>query len=155
GVFVGGWTIPAAEAVCADIDLDVVERLTILLEHNLVRSIASDDEARFTMLETIREYALERLAAAGLEEAIRERHAAYYLSLTEQMARAFSTVEERLWLDRVDRERDNIHAVYHWAITHGKREFAKRLNISRFNFHRARRTSAIEIRYWIKATLAL
>jgi predicted ATPase/DNA-binding XRE family transcriptional regulator len=155
GVFVGGWTIPAAEAICADIDLDVVEGLTTLVEHNLVRAIASDDEPRFSMLETLREYTLERLAEAGLEETLRERHAAYYLSLTEQMTRAFNTADERLWLDRVDREPDNIRAVYQWAIARGRREFAKRFNWSLFAFYSARGGSVIEIRYWIKAALAL
>ena len=155
GVFVGGWTIPAAEAVCADIDLVVVEGLTTLVEHNLVRAIASDDEPRFSMLETLREYALERLAEAGLEEALRERHAAYYLSLTEQMARARNTADERLWLDRVDREPDNIRAVTSMGDHPWQARVCQAFQLERLRFYSPRGGSVIEIRHWIKAALAL
>jgi predicted ATPase len=154
GVFVGGWTIPAAGAVCADTGLDAVEGLATLVEHNLVRPIATGGEPRFTMLETLREYALERLAEVRLLEAVREQHAAYYLSLAEQMELARDTAHERIWLERLEPERGNIRAVNQWAIPQGKREFAQRFNGCLFAFWGYRSTTA-ETRHWLKAALAI
>jgi predicted ATPase/class 3 adenylate cyclase len=93
GVFVGGCTIEAAEAVCnvnGDLPLDVVDGLAALVDKSLVKQVeAMDGEPRFTMLETIREYALEQLAANGELEALRQRHAAFFVTLaeTEKLAR--------------------------------------------------------------------
>jgi tetratricopeptide (TPR) repeat protein len=85
GLFVGGWTLQAAEAVCkasGDLLLDVVDGLAALLDQSLVQQLeAPDGERRFMMLETIREYALERLEASGEAERLRQQHAGYYVTL--------------------------------------------------------------------------
>ncbi len=88
GVFVGGCTLEAAEAVCnadGDLAMEVVEGIAALLDKSLLRQEeGSDGEPRATMLETIREYALERLAERGEADAIRQQHATYFLKFAEQ-----------------------------------------------------------------------
>jgi tetratricopeptide (TPR) repeat protein len=119
-VFAGGWTLEAAEAVIR-LNVQTFERanvldgLTSLIDHCLVQpaiAVTPDvsDEPRFTMLETIREYALERLAERG-EEGILRRYAAYYLALAEQAEQGFQGPDARRWLDRLDAEHDNLRAV--------------------------------------------
>jgi predicted ATPase len=80
-VFAGGCTLAAAEAVCG-LEEEIVEGVTSLLEQSLLRDMRQDEQ-RFTMLETIREYAAECLDAGDGAEEVRERHAAYYLALAE------------------------------------------------------------------------
>src|SRR5262249_57066812 len=91
-VFVGGFTLEAAEAVCnarEDLGLDPLDGIGSLLDKSLLReSAGSGDESRFLMLETIREYGLERLASSGEEAATKRAHAAYYLVLAEDQAYA-------------------------------------------------------------------
>jgi predicted ATPase len=83
GVFAGGWELAAAEAVCAGCG-DVLEGLLALVDSSLVRQQASDAEPRFSLLETIREYAAERLEEDPRRGEVRDRHARYYLALAEE-----------------------------------------------------------------------
>jgi predicted ATPase len=87
-VFVGGCTLDAAEAVCngdRNLPFVVVDGIASLLDKSLLRTVdGPDGEARFTMLETSREYALERLEVSGEAETVRQRHAAYFLALAER-----------------------------------------------------------------------
>ena len=85
GVFAGGWTLEAAETV-ADLEepFDVLEGMTALLDASLLQSEEQDAEPRYTMLETVREFAQERLEASGEESATRDRHAHYFLDLAER-----------------------------------------------------------------------
>ena len=87
-VFARGCTLEAAEAVCDpadDLGLDILEGVTSLLEKSLLRRDGGPDgEPRVAMLKMIREYALDRLAASGEEEALRARHAAVFLALAEE-----------------------------------------------------------------------
>src|SRR5262249_51447410 len=93
-VFAGGRTLPAAEAVCnadGDLGLDVLDGIQSLLDKSLLyRGEAADDEPRFLMLETIWEYALDQLEASGEAEALRRRHAEYFLALANKAAPQFS-----------------------------------------------------------------
>jgi predicted ATPase len=83
-IFAGGWTLAAAEAV-AGAEIDVVQGLSALVASSLVRQDGgADDEPRYQMLETLREFGLERLEAAREDAAIRQRHAAYFLALVER-----------------------------------------------------------------------
>jgi predicted ATPase/class 3 adenylate cyclase len=112
--FVGGATLEAAEAVCGPADelgLDVFEGISDLVDHSLVRQPGEDEESRFTMLETIREYALEALHASGEAAEIRGRHAAFYREVVEDLAGRVMTAEQTEALDRIEREHDNIRAV--------------------------------------------
>jgi len=83
GVFVGGWTLEAAEEVCQDRQNTMSETFVLILASLVQVEIPAEGRERFGMLEIIREYALERLRAAGEEEQCRRRHAAYYAQLAE------------------------------------------------------------------------
>jgi DNA-binding CsgD family transcriptional regulator len=110
GVFVGGWTIPAAEAICAVDDLDTLDGMQSLVDKSLVRQIGTV-EPRFTMLETIREYALEQLELSGEADTIRRRHVAYFREMAATASANIVGPREQHWLDRLDAEHDNLRAV--------------------------------------------
>jgi predicted ATPase/transcriptional regulator with XRE-family HTH domain len=121
GVFVGGCTLEAAEAVCdvrGDLRLDVLDGLATLVDTSVLRrEKGGDGEPRFTMLETIREYALEQLEASGEAEALRGQHTEYYLALAETAERELHRAEQLLWLQRLDQELDNLRAALAWSQT--------------------------------------
>jgi tetratricopeptide (TPR) repeat protein len=119
-VFAGGGTLPALAAVCVPDGVptvDVLGGVTILADQSLVRQdAAGDGELRFAMLETIREYAQERLAASGEEPALRQRHAGQYLALVEAAGLWLWGPEQLVWLDRLEREDDNLRAALDWSV---------------------------------------
>ena len=109
-VFAGGWTVEAAEAVCGT-DLDVLACLGTLVDDSLVRRTELlDGELRFAMLETIREYAADRLAASDPDGdwAVRRRHAAFFRDLAEQAEPHLTGEEQTRWLTILEREHDNV-----------------------------------------------
>jgi len=111
GVFVGGWTLEAAETVTdIDGDLDVLEGLAALADLSMIRLDESGSEPRYGMLETIREFAQERLAASGEEAGVRGSHAAYFLSLTEQAKPHLVGAGQRAWMRRLEAEHPNVRA---------------------------------------------
>ncbi|GAB4474576.1 MAG: hypothetical protein OHK0044_19390 [Burkholderiaceae bacterium] len=115
-VFVGGWTLEAAEAVGAGGDIeaaDVLDLLARLVEKSLV--IADIEGGRYRMLETVRQYALEALRQAGDEEATRERHLERCVLLAEQAFPELAGPQQGLWLQRLDADRDNLLAAIAWA----------------------------------------
>jgi tetratricopeptide (TPR) repeat protein len=118
GVFVAGCGLEAAERVCnaaGDLGIDVLEGVTALLDKSLLqRAEGADGRSRFTMLETIREYALERLAASGEDEAIRQQHAVYYLTLAEAAEQQLYGSAQRMWLERLEIEHDDMRAALVW-----------------------------------------
>ena len=107
-VFAGGWTLEAAESICGD-NLDVVDGLASLAESGLIRVEGADEVPRFAMLETIREYALERLEESGDADELRRRHADYFLRLAEE-AEPNLRGSPGDWLDRLEAEHDNFRA---------------------------------------------
>lgn len=116
-VFMGGWTLEAATAVCGS--EHVLDGHALLLDHSLIRRVVqSDGTARFTMLETIREYGLERLEAHGEVEVLRERHAEYALLLAETAAPHLEGPDPRPWLDRLTADHDNLRAALDWLLAH-------------------------------------
>jgi predicted ATPase len=108
-VFVGGCTLEATEAVCSagdDLPLDVFDGLVLLVENSLLkRAEGFDGEPRFVMLETIREYALERLEGIGELQAVQRQHAEYFLRLAEEAnpQLSFSNQSPLLWLEQLER----------------------------------------------------
>jgi tetratricopeptide (TPR) repeat protein len=118
-VFRGGWTLEAAEAVCAGEGLAVdavLDRLAGLVDQSLVvPSAANGAHSRFEMLETIREYAAEQLVAAGEAAAVRARHARWFLALAEAAASRRSAWDATDGFARLDAEHDNLRAALHWA----------------------------------------
>jgi predicted ATPase/class 3 adenylate cyclase len=133
-VFVGGGTLEAAEAVCnvdGDLALDGLDGLTALVDKSLLKQVAGpDDTPRFTMLETIREYALERLVASGEEEAIRQQHAAYYLVLAEAAEPKLKEADQGTWLAQLEAEHDNLRLALAWTLGSGDAEVVVRLVVA-------------------------
>jgi predicted ATPase/DNA-binding XRE family transcriptional regulator len=131
GVFVGGFTLDAAESVCkveGDLGIDVLDGLESLVSKSLVKQQAdAAGDPRFTMLETIREYALEQLQASGERELLQRRHAAVYVGLAEEARPHFAAFDQVRWLDRVERDRDNLHTALRWAIEREDAELGMRL----------------------------
>jgi predicted ATPase/DNA-binding CsgD family transcriptional regulator/transcriptional regulator with XRE-family HTH domain len=132
GVFVGGGTPevaasllsahPASEAAGLVPPADphvVLDRLAALVDHHLLQAAADGDgEPRYTMLETIREYALEQLAAAGELAATQSQHAAYYCELAA--AHTIDGPDQRAWLERLEAEHDNFRAALAWCYADGR-----------------------------------
>jgi predicted ATPase/DNA-binding CsgD family transcriptional regulator/DNA-binding XRE family transcriptional regulator len=128
-VFAGGARLEAIEAVCcADEQGDPLGALQALVDHSLVRQLPDvDHEPRFSMLETIREYALERLEASGELAELRARHAAACLRFAEDAAPGMIGPEQLRWLDIVEHDHDNMRAALDWALEQGRAAEALRL----------------------------
>ncbi len=111
-VFSGGWTLEAAEAVCADDALEsweILDGLMRLVEKSLVIHDADADEARYRLLESVRQYAAERLEPDE-KGALRERHAEFYASLVVSSEEGIQGPDQASWLERLEREHGNIRA---------------------------------------------
>jgi len=129
-VFVGGWTLEAAEEVCGGDDPDaVLDRLASLVDKSLVRQAheGAAGEARFGMLETIREYGLERLAASGEAAEARRAQAAYYRALAERAEPEVKGPDALAWLARLEAEHNNLRATLSWARDSAEAEVGLRL----------------------------
>jgi predicted ATPase len=137
-VFVGGCTLEAAEAVCnarGDLGVDVLEGMTSMVDKSLVQQAEPvAGEPRFVMLETIREYALERLASSGDEALARRAHAAYCLVLAEEESSRQGGEETAGWLERFDAEHDNFRAALDELTRRGDTQWGLRLAASLFRF---------------------
>ena len=122
-VFTGGCTLEAVEAVSntvGDNDIDVLNIVTTLLDkHLLIQIEQGDGERRLMMLETIREYGLEALVASREMDVTRQAHALYYLQLSEEADPHFDGPQQVVWLERLEREHDNIRASMRWSIEQG------------------------------------
>ncbi len=121
-VFAGGWSLDAAEAVCnveGDLNTDVLEEMESLLDNSvLTQSVGEDGEMRFGMLETIREYAMERLIESGEVDHGRRCQAQFYLALVEQAEPELTASDQAQWVHRLDIEHGNIRAVLAWSQQH-------------------------------------
>jgi predicted ATPase/class 3 adenylate cyclase len=119
-VFSGGCTLQAIEAVSAafgDETTLVLDTVASLIDKNLLQQTAADeDELRFTMLETIREYGSEALSTGREMEVVRQAHAAYYSTLAEDAARGLQGPQQAEWLERLEREHDNLLATLSWSL---------------------------------------
>jgi len=123
-VFAGGCSLEAAEEVCEA----SVDALTSLADKSLLRRLgAPDEEIRFTMLETVREYAGERLEQGGEAELARRLHAEHFLALAERAEPELKGEECAAWLVRLDHEHDNLRAALGWAGSAGAAELELRL----------------------------
>ncbi len=139
-VFVGGASLDAIEAVCGpDQAGDVLDGLGSLVDKSLLRrGEGADGEPRFTMLETIREYATEQLAEAGRADAVRDRHAAWFLALAEGAAGALMGADKRAALDSLELEDDNLRAALTWVTNARHVETALRLGTALWRFWQMR-----------------
>jgi len=115
--FASGWTLAAAEVVCGGDPItkdEVVYVLIGLIEQSLV--VADEDGDRYRMLETVREYAKEKLLASGGTDSVRQRHCDYYLALSEEADQKLKGSEQSAWLQRLDKEYDNIRSALEWCL---------------------------------------
>ncbi len=121
-VFVGGCSLQAIEAICAalgdgDGEGQVLDKVASLIDKSLLQQTGQgEDELRLGMLETIREYGLERLTVSGEAEATRQAHAVYYLALAEEANAELSSPRQAVWLERLEGEHDNLRAVVRWSL---------------------------------------
>jgi len=141
-VFVSGCTLEAVEAVCntkGDLELDPLEGMASMVDKSLLRQIEPlEGESRFMMLETIREYGLEKLSSSGEEVAIRRGHAAYFLVLAEEGASDFPETERTDWLNRLEVEHDNLRSALEWLIDSKGADWGLRLGGALFRFWETR-----------------
>ncbi len=136
--FAGGCTLEGVEAVCntrGDLDLDLFEGMSSMVDNSLVQQVESKNgEPRFTMLETIREYALDKLESSGEESATMQAHAAYSLVLAEEQASESEDSQQAQWLDRMALDQDNFRAALEWLIASGNADWGLRLGSALFRF---------------------
>jgi predicted ATPase/class 3 adenylate cyclase len=122
-VFAGGWTLEAAEEVCVGQDdilsYAVLDLLTQLINKSLVVVMehSQSGETRYRMLETIRQYAREKLLEAGGSEIVRQRHLAYFVKLAKQAEPELYRSNQVFWLNKLDDELDNLRMALEWALT--------------------------------------
>jgi predicted ATPase len=139
-VFVG-CNLEGVEAVCdtkGDLDLDLLDGMASMVDKSLVQQVEpAKGESRFMMLETIREYALEKLQASGEEALTKRAHAAYCLVLAEE-ATEQSGPEGTEWLERFALEHDNFRAGLEWLTKSGDAEWGLRLGAALFRFWETR-----------------
>jgi predicted ATPase len=129
-VFVGGRTLEAVEQVVGGLSpaKNLLDGLLSLLEKSLLwQKEGADGEPRFMMLDTIYEYAQERLVERGEAETLRRRHAAYFLELAETGEREYKGPQQKMWIERLDAEHDNFRAALRWSIEQAEWETAARL----------------------------
>lgn len=116
GAFAGGCTLADAQLVCGEnLELDLEVGLESLVVKSLLR-VEAAGEARFEMLETMREYALEKLAETGELAAMQERHAHYFEVMAEKAASDFFGPHEPKWLVKLEAEHDNLRAALQWCL---------------------------------------
>ena len=153
-VFAGGWTLDAATQVCSGEPItkdEVVYVLIGLIEQSLV--VAEEDGDRYRMLETVRQYARDRLVGAGEQERWRDRHLAYFLELAEEAEPKLSGPEQRKWLERLEIEHDNLRSALTWAASGGAAVNGMRLAGACWRFWLIR-GYAREGLHWLSAMLA-
>ena len=133
-VFLGGCPLEAVEAMSialGDTDAAVLEGMASLLDKSLLqRTQREGQEPRFEMLETVREYGLERLKESGEAEVIQRVHAHYYLALAEAAEAELRGTNEKAWLGRLELEHQNLRAALNWAIAQGGEEIETALRLA-------------------------
>jgi DNA-binding SARP family transcriptional activator len=119
-VFVGGWTLEAAEGVGAGGDIrdgEVLDLLSRLVQQSLVVAESTEGVSRYRMLEPVRQYALELLQSSAEAPEVRDRHAALFKSLADQAHTELRGPEQVAWMHRIEREQDNLRAAMAWAMS--------------------------------------
>jgi non-specific serine/threonine protein kinase len=130
-VFAGGFTLEAAEEVCSRgmQRRDILDLLGRLVDKSLVvvEAAVQSSETRYRLLETIRQYALEKLVETGEASLIRDQHLDFYLSLAEKSEPHIFRHESVMWISRLDKELDNIRVAMEWSTNSGKAVVALRM----------------------------
>jgi non-specific serine/threonine protein kinase len=129
-VFAGGWTLTAAEEVCAGEGIehrDVLDLMTSLVDKSLVVPEQGYAQTRCRLLETVRQYARDRLEDSGGSAAVRVRHRDYYLALAEEADPKLRGAEQAEWLRRLEEEHDNLRAGLDWSLVEAEPKGGLRL----------------------------
>lgn len=126
-VFVGGWTVEAAEAVVGD-GIDTLVALASLVDKSLIRRDAHSAEGRFYLLETIREFASERLQAHDETHQTRRRHAMWFSDLADRADLNLLMPNQERWLEALERDHANLRAAFDWLAANNEAEPAVRLS---------------------------
>ncbi|HEY5489133.1 MAG TPA: hypothetical protein VIK00_04770, partial [Candidatus Limnocylindrales bacterium] len=139
-VFAGGADLDGVLAVvdAGDLSDDPLTLLGALVDRSLIRSVQDSNEARFEMLETIREYATEKLTEADEEHAARDRHLAFYCALAESARNVLVGRDSNERLDKLDQEMGNLRAAMSWAIASGNHGAGFRMTAGLKDYWRAR-----------------
>jgi non-specific serine/threonine protein kinase len=127
-LFAGGWEMAAAEAICAGEALEeweVLDYLTQLVDKSLVDVEAlQTGQIRYTLLESVHQYGLEKLRESGEEEIMRAQHSRCFRRLAEEAQPHLHGSEQALWVDRLETEHDNLRAALEWTLASGRTEEA-------------------------------
>ena len=165
-VFIGGFTLEAAEAVIRtsllvlkppdnaintyELTLTVFDAITSLVEKSMLKQIDSlANEPRFTMLTTIREFGLEQLKQKGEAQTMQQAHAAYYLELAEQAQHNFTGPKHKVWLERLEEEHHNLEALLRWAVAYNQAETVLSLGSFLWEFWMFH-SYMVEMRFWVR-----
>jgi tetratricopeptide (TPR) repeat protein len=156
-VFMGGWTLEAASMVAKGEGVEegeVLDLLSGLVEKSLVMVRGGDPGgARYRLLEPVRQYALDKLEESDEAEEARRRHAEFFLALAEDAEPRLRGAEDVEWLERLEREHDNLRAALSWALERGEVELALRLAGALWTFWQAHGHEG-ERRKWLEEALA-
>ncbi len=165
-IFLGGWTLEAAQAVAMIEDQEatsdeILEQMEALINHSLVKPILAEEqfpeeivEPRFHFLETIREYGLGRLEASGERKEIQHLHAIYYLKIAEELGPSLSNRTQERVLPVLAQEQDNLRAALAWGIEQNEAEIVQRLCGTLGKYWEAR-TQFQEAHRWIDVAIKM
>ena len=157
-VFAGGFDLDAAQTAANAADelfSDVLDGVVSLVDKSLLRRVGGPgDGPRFGMLATIREFGLERLAESGEEGAVRAAHAAHFRALAQRAEPALKGPDQRAWVDRLEREHDDLRGALRWFLGEGDAESALRVS-GLLGYFWWIRGSLLEGRGWLGEALAL
>jgi predicted ATPase/class 3 adenylate cyclase/Tfp pilus assembly protein PilF len=157
-VFSGGRTLEAIEAICdaeGDLPVDAFEGGSSLVDKSLLRQEEGpNEEPRFVMLETVHEFAREKLQGSGEAEEIRRTHAEYFLTLAEEAYPELKGANQLEWLERLEAEHDNMRAALTWALKRKEAEVALRMGGALSWFWSVRGYHS-EGRRWLQEALAM
>jgi len=157
-VFSGSRSLEAMEEICpggegAGLEKDVLDVVESLADKSLLRRVADQGgEPRFYMLETIHEYAWERLVESGEAEAFQQRHAEYFLALAEKAEPGLRGPEQVEWTRNLEADHDNMRAALKWALEHGRADIALRMGAALLPFWKTR-GHLTEGRTWLDIAL--
>jgi predicted ATPase/Tfp pilus assembly protein PilF len=157
-VFSGGRTLEAIEAICdaeGDLPVEAFEGVSSLLDESLLRQEEGpQSEPRFVMLETVHEFAREKLQKSAEAEEIRRLHTQYFLTLAEEAYPELKSANQLQWLERLEAEHDNMRAALSWALERKEVEVALRMGGALWSFWLMRGYYS-EGRRWLQEALAM
>jgi predicted ATPase len=155
-VFVGGWTLEAAESICGEgleKNVEVFDLVEQLINKSLVLMEATHGQTRYRMLETMRQYANEKLVEAGESDVLRDRHLEYFLELAEAAEPHLIRPEQLEWLEKLDADYDNLRLALEWAVNKESSEPSLRL-CAALGFFWSLRCNWLEGTKWLDQALA-